>query len=126
MADFIHLDAAVDTDSAEPEAMATVKVVDSNNVPGGASLFTSQRSTSNPDFTLSSLKSHLVQNLIKKTQGTHQSFTPISAPPFTPALPPLHLSCIPHTCIKIYTRLVLLKQGLGQTLGTSPSQDQIL
>jgi hypothetical protein len=31
MANFIHMDAAVDTDSAEPEAMATVKVVDSDN-----------------------------------------------------------------------------------------------
>jgi hypothetical protein len=60
MADFIHMD-AVDTDSAEPEAMATVKVVDSDDAPRGASSFTSQLSTSNPDFTLIGLKSHLVQ-----------------------------------------------------------------
>ena len=33
MADFIYTDAAVDTDSAEPEALATVKVVDSNDTP---------------------------------------------------------------------------------------------
>src|SRR5258708_37184348 len=84
MADFIHLDAAVDTDSAEPEAMTTVKVGDSNNVPGGASLFTSQLSTSNPDFTLSSLTSHLVQNLSNKPK------VPISPlPPLVPLPSPL-------------------------------------
>jgi hypothetical protein len=61
MADFIHMDIAVDTDSAKPEAMATVKVVDSDDAPRGTSSFTSQLLTSNPDFTLSGLKSHLVQ-----------------------------------------------------------------
>jgi hypothetical protein len=40
VADFIHMDAAVDIDSAVPEAMATVKVVNSDDAPRGTSLFT--------------------------------------------------------------------------------------
>jgi hypothetical protein len=70
---------ATDTDSTEPEAMATVKVVDSDNAPRGASSLTSQLSTSNPDFTLSGLKSHLVQNLIKKPKVPTSPLLP-SAP----------------------------------------------
>jgi hypothetical protein len=96
MADFIHMDAAVDTDSAEREAMATVKVVDSDDAPRDVSSFTSQLATSNPDFTLSGLKSHLVQNLVKKPK--------VPAGP----LPPSHLSRVSHTRIKIHARSVLL------------------
>jgi hypothetical protein len=87
MADFIHMDAAVDTDSAEPEAMATVKVVDSDDAPRGASSFTSQLSTSNPDFTLSGLKSHLVQNLAKKPKvpaGPLPPLAPLPSPLLCP------------------------------------------
>jgi hypothetical protein len=81
------MDAAVDTDSAEPEAMATVKIVDSDNAPQGALSFTSQLSTSNPDFTLSGLKSHLVQNLIKKPKvpaGPLPQLVPLLSPLLCP------------------------------------------
>jgi hypothetical protein len=40
MADLIHMDAAVDIDSAEADAMATVKVEDSDDAPRGTSSFT--------------------------------------------------------------------------------------
>src|SRR6202453_4842837 len=68
MADFIHMDAAVDIDSTEVDTMAAMKVVDSDDVPQSASQFTSQISSSNLDFTLNRLKSHLVQNLVKKVK----------------------------------------------------------
>src|ERR1700677_1732116 len=68
MADFIHMDAAVDIDSTKVDTMATMKVVDSDDVPQSASQFTSQISSSNLDFTLNRLKSHLVQNLVKKVK----------------------------------------------------------
>jgi PHO85 cyclin-5 len=84
MADF---DAAVDTDSAEPEAMATVKVVDSDDAPRDVSSFTSQLATSNPDFTLSGLKSHLVQNLVKKP-NVPAGPLPLLAPLPSPLLSP--------------------------------------
>src|SRR6202050_3841881 len=67
MADFIHMDAAVDIDSTEVDTMATV-VVDSDDTPQSASLFTSQISSSNPDFTFNRLKLRLVQNLVKKVK----------------------------------------------------------
>ena len=97
MANFIHMDAAVDTDSAELEAMATVKVVDSDNAPRDVLSFTSQLATSNPDFTLRGLKSHLVQNLVKKPKVPVGPL-PLLVPPFTPSLPPSHLSRVSHTC----------------------------
>jgi len=87
MADFIHMDAAVDADSAEAEAMATVKVVDSDDAPLSASSFTCQLSTSNPDFTLSGLKSHLVQNLVKKPKvpaGPLPPLAPLPSPLLCP------------------------------------------
>jgi hypothetical protein len=63
---------------------ATVHVVDSDDTSRGASLLTSQLSTSNPDFTLSGLKSHLVQNLVKKPKVLYPrqcpSLHPFSAP----------------------------------------------
>src|SRR6202050_5745308 len=68
MADFIHMDAAVNINSTEADTMATMKVVDSNDVPKSASSFTSQISSSNLDFALNGLKLHLVQNLIKKAK----------------------------------------------------------
>jgi hypothetical protein len=60
------MDAAVDTGTAKAEAIATVKVANTDDAPQSASSFKSQLSSSNPDFTLSGLKPHLVQNLIKK------------------------------------------------------------
>src|ERR1700683_4796079 len=68
MADFIHMDAAVNIDSTKVDTMATMKVADSDDTLQSASLFTSQISSSNPDFTLNRLKSHLVQNLVKKVK----------------------------------------------------------
>jgi PHO85 cyclin-5 len=67
--------------------MATVKVVDSNNVSRDVSSFTSQLATSNPDFTLSGLKSHLVQNLIKKPKvsaGPLPLLVPLPSPLLCP------------------------------------------
>ena len=61
MAYFSHMDAAVDINSTEADTMATMKVADSDDAPQSASLFTSQISSSNPDFTLNRLKLHLVQ-----------------------------------------------------------------
>src|SRR6202034_4149101 len=68
MADFIHMDAAVNIDSTGADTMAIMKVVDSDDVPQSASLFTSQISSSNLDFTLNGLKLHLVQNPVKKAK----------------------------------------------------------
>jgi hypothetical protein len=56
MASFIHMDAAVDARTAEVETMA-MNVAHTHDVPQSVSSFTSQLSSSNPDFTLSSLKS---------------------------------------------------------------------
>jgi hypothetical protein len=78
----------VDTDSAEREAMATVKVVDSDDAPRDVSSFTSQLATSNPDFTLSGLKSHLVQNLVKKPKLIPAGPLPPLAPLPSPLLCP--------------------------------------
>jgi len=55
MGDFIHLDAAIDTDVAKPDVMATVNVEDSNDALQGASSFTPHVSFVNLDFTLSCL-----------------------------------------------------------------------
>ena len=52
MADFTHMDAAVDASTAKGDSMATVKVVDSDDAPRGALSFTTQLSSANPDFTL--------------------------------------------------------------------------
>jgi len=99
MADFIHMDAAVDIDSAEPDSMATVKVADSDDAPRGVSSFTSQFSTSNPDFTLSGLKSHLVPNLVKKPK------VPVGLlPPLVPILSPL---LFPHRTFLVSLILTL-------------------
>jgi hypothetical protein len=68
MADFIHMDATVNINSTEADSMVTMKVEGSDDVPQSASLFTSQLSSSNLDFTLNGLKLHLVQNLIKKAK----------------------------------------------------------
>jgi hypothetical protein len=81
MADFIHMDAAVDINSAEADAMATVKVEDSDDAPRGTSSFTSQLSSSNPDFTLNGLKSHLVQNLVKKPKVPSGPLPPLAPLP---------------------------------------------
>lgn len=78
MADFIHMDAAVDTDSASTSAMATVKVADSDNAPSGASSFTCQVPSSGP---LSGLKSHLVQNLVKKPKVPSGPLPPLAPLP---------------------------------------------
>ena len=85
MADFIHMDAAVDIDTSETEAMATVKVMDSDDAPQAASSFTCQLSSLNPDF--SGLKSHLVQNLVKKPKvpsGPLSPLTPLPSPLLCP------------------------------------------
>jgi PHO85 cyclin-5 len=63
MADFVHMDAAVEVDTAKADAKATVKVVDSNDAPQSASSFMSQLLLSN---SVNGLKLHLMQNLIKK------------------------------------------------------------
>ena len=90
MADFIHMDAAVDIDSTKVDTMATMKVVDSDDVPQSASQFTSQISSSNPDFTLNRLKSHLVQNLVKKVK--------VLSGPLPPPVPlPSPILCPRHT-----------------------------
>ena len=68
MADFIHMDAAVDINSTDADTMATIKVANSDDTPQSASLFTSQISSSNLVFTLNGLKFHLVQNLVKKAK----------------------------------------------------------
>lgn len=85
MADFIHLDAAVDSDSAEVDVMATVRVVDGDDAPpSGSSFVSSQSSTSsdeNADFTLTGLKSHLVQNLTKKSKVPSGPLPPLAPLP---------------------------------------------
>ena len=97
MADFIHMHAAVDASTAEGDAMATVKVADSDDVPQGSLSFTTQLSSVNPDFTLNNLKSHLVQNLVKKLK--------IPSGPLPPLAPlPLLLLCPHHTFL---TSLIL-------------------
>src|SRR6202050_447238 len=89
MADFIHMDAAVDINSAEVDTMATMKVADSDDAPQSASLFTSQISSSNLDFTLNRLKLHLVQNLVKKVKVLSGPLPPLVPLP-SPILCPRH------------------------------------
>lgn len=96
MADFIHLDAAVDSGNAETETetMATVRVADNDDdgahVSGNSSFISSQTSISSAeaaDFTLTGLKSHLVQNLTKKPKvpsGPLPPMTPLPSPLLCP------------------------------------------
>jgi len=132
MADFIHMDAAVNINSTEADTMATMKVVDSNDVPQSASSFTSQISSSNLDFALNGLKLHLVQNLIKKAKiplplpllCPHHTFlvSLILASKFLQnwcysnkawvklsRLPPCEISCCEHNCF-VYHSLHILPQ----------------
>jgi PHO85 cyclin-5 len=81
MADFIHMDVAVDNESAEADAMATVRVVDGGDAPPSGSSFVSSQSVSSTetaDFTLTGLKSHLVQNLTKKLKVPSGPFPPLA------------------------------------------------
>jgi hypothetical protein len=89
MVDYIHQDAVIDVNTTKADAMATVKVVDSDDTPRGAS-----------SFTLNGLKFHLVHNLVKKPKVV----APLAAPQSLP-----YLSGISHTHIKIYTGSMLLK-----------------
>ena len=87
IADFIHMDAAVDASTAEGDSMATVKVADSDDAPQGALSFTTQLSSANPDFSLNGLKSHLVQNLVKKPKipsGPLPPLAPLPSPLLCP------------------------------------------
>jgi hypothetical protein len=82
MADFIHMDAAVDANATETDAMATVKVVDSDEELQNASSFTSQLSaSSSSEFILNGLKSHLVQNLVKKPKVPSGPLPPLAPLP---------------------------------------------
>jgi PHO85 cyclin-5 len=101
MADFIHMDVAVDNESAEADAMATVRVVDGGDAPPSGSSFVSSQSVSSTetaDFTLTGLKSHLVQNLTKKPK------VPSGAPSFPPSSPASNIPCIPYIGIKVHSR----------------------
>src|ERR1700683_3567770 len=69
--------------------MATIKVVDSDDMPQSASLFTSQISSSNLDFTLNRVKLHLVQNLVKKAKVLSSPLPPLVPLP-SPLLCPYH------------------------------------
>ena len=62
----VDVDAAVNIDTAKADAMATVKVVDSDDALQSASSFTFQLLSSNY---VNGIKSHLVQNLIKKPKA---------------------------------------------------------
>ena len=73
----VDVDAAVNVNTAKADAMATVKVVDSDDALQSASSFTFQLSSSNY---VNGIKSHLVQNLIKKPKA-----------PLLVSLPPLLL-----------------------------------
>ena len=124
--------ATVDIDSTKVDTMATIKVVNSDDVPQSASLFTSQISSSNLDFTLNGLKLHLVQNLIKKAKiplplpllCPHHTFlvSLIFASKFLQnwcysnkvwvklsRLPPCKISCCEHNCF-VYHSLHILPQ----------------
>ena len=90
MADFFHMDAAVDANTAEGDSMAAVKVADSDDAPQGALSFTTQMSSANPYFTLNSLKLHLVQNLVKKPKipsGPLPPLAPLASPLLYPRRP---------------------------------------
>jgi len=89
IAHFIHMDAAVDIDSTKVDTMATMKVADCDDTPQSASLFTSQISSSNLDFTLNRLKLHLVQNLVKKVKVLSGHLPPPVTLP-SPILCPRH------------------------------------
>jgi hypothetical protein len=98
MADFIHLDAAVDTDLAEAYAMATVKVVDGDDTSD----------------TLSGVGFHQwveVLSVPESRQEAEGSFASCGSPPFSPHLPSLHIPSIPRSRIEIYARSMLLKQS---------------
>jgi hypothetical protein len=90
MVDYIHQDTVIDVNTTKADAMATVKVVDSDDTPRGAS-----------SFTLNGLKSHLVHNLLVKKPKV---VAPLATPQSLPYLPG-----ISHTHIKIYTGSMLLK-----------------
>lgn len=81
MADFIHMDAADEASGAEMEVMATVKVVDSDKAHQSASSLSAHVSSSNPNFTLSGLKSHLTQNLAKKPKAPSGPLPPVAPHP---------------------------------------------
>jgi hypothetical protein len=95
MASFIHMDAAVDARTAEAETMA-VNVAYTHDVPQSVSSFTSQLSSSNPDFTLSSLK----------------SLAALGSPPLPSAL--AALSSLRLSSPQIHTRPMLFQQSSGQ------------
>jgi len=91
----VDMDAAVNIDTAKADAMATVKVVDSDDTLQSASSFTFQLSSSNY---VNGIKSHLVQNLIKKPKA-----------PLLVSLPP-PLLC-PCTVLASLTLPSKFKQG---------------
>ena len=89
LADFFHLDVAIDSESAEGDVMATVQVQDDKSGEETApqsilSLTNTQPMTvSNEDFTVNGLrKSYLVQNLTKKTQVPSGPLLPSAPLPF--------------------------------------------
>jgi len=75
------MDAADDASGAETEAMATVKVADSDEARQSASSLSAHVSSSNPDFTLSGLKSRLTQNLAKKPKAPSGPLPPVAPHP---------------------------------------------
>ena len=90
MANFIHLDAAVESEAAsQSDPMATVKVVDGDEAPMSvlSSSFTSSQSlNAGSDPSMAGLKSHLVQNIAKKHK--------VPSPPLPPLAPlPSPLLC---------------------------------
>ena len=88
MADFIHLHAAVEGESAEGDVMATVREFRDDESGEEAapqsipSLTDTQPMTaSNEDFMLNGLKSHLVQNLTKKPKVPSGPLPPLAPLP---------------------------------------------
>src|SRR5882762_8409602 len=103
MADFIHMDAAVNADATETDAMAIVKVVNSDEGPQIISSFTSQPLASN----------HILCRILSRSPGTARPLATSDAPPFSPPLSLPYLPRITHPRIKIHARLVLFQQSLG-------------
>ena len=90
MADFIHLDAAVESEAAsQSDSMATVKVVDGDEAPMSvlsSSFTSSQVLNTGSDPSMAGLKSHLAQNIAKKHK--------VPSPPLPPLAPlPSPLLC---------------------------------
>jgi hypothetical protein len=115
MADFIHMDAAVDAGTAGAEATATVKVAYTDNAPQSVSSFTSQLSSSNPDSTLRGLKLHPMQNLVKKPEVQSGPLPPLVPLPF-PLLCPHHTFLASLILASKFMQPMLFQQSLGQAL----------